>query len=93
MDSGESEQQEPIINNKMQENITVTLRYGLTNTVTRSFPEDTTVSDVLSDRSILAALSAPEAVSAVANGVTLDGSNNLHGLGTITLEQQASSKA
>lgn len=77
----------------MQENITVTLRYGLTNTVTRSFPEDTTVSDVLSDRSILAALSAPEAVSAVANGVTLDGSNNLHGLGTITLEQQASSKA
>ena len=93
MDSGESEQQEPIINNKMQENITVTLRYGLTNTVTRSFPEDTTVSDVLSDRSILAALSAPEAVSAVANGVTLDGSNNLFGLGTITLEQQASSKA
>jgi hypothetical protein len=93
LDSGESEQQEPIINNKMQENITVTLRYGLTNTVTRSFPEDTTVSDVLSDRSILAALSAPEAVSAVANGVTLDGSNNLHGLGTITLEQQASSKA
>lgn len=93
MDSGESEQQEPIINNKMQENITVTLRYGLTNTVTRSFPEDTTVSDILSDRSILAALSAPEAVSAVANGVTLDGSNNLHGLGTITLEQQASSKA
>lgn len=93
MDSGESEQQEPSNNNKMEENITVTLRYGLTNTVTRSFPEDTTVSDILADRSILAALSAPESVSAVANGVTLDGSNMLHGLGTITLEQQASSKA
>ncbi len=93
MDSGESEQQEPSNNNKMEENITVTLRYGLTNTVTRSFPEDTTVSDLLADRSILAALSAPESVSAVANGVTLDGSNMLHGLGTITLEQQASSKA
>jgi len=93
LDSGESEQQEPSNNNKMEENITVTLRYGLTNTVTRSFPEDTTVSDILADRSILAALSAPESVSAVANGVTLDGSNMLHGLGTITLEQQASSKA
>lgn len=93
MDSGESEQQEPSNNNKMEENITVTLRYGLTNTVTRSFAEDTTVSDILADRSILAALSAPESVSAVANGVTLDGSNMLHGLGTITLEQQASSKA
>jgi hypothetical protein len=77
----------------MQENITVTLRYGLTNTVTRSFPEDTLISDILSDRSILAALSAPESVSAVANGVTLDGNNSLYGLGTITLEQQASSKA
>jgi len=72
---------------------TVTIRYGLTNTVTRSFPYDATVADILSDRSILAALSAPESVSAVSGGETLSGSDLLNGFSTITLEQQASSKA
>ncbi len=72
---------------------TVTIRYGLTNTVTRSFPYDATVADILNDRSILAALSAPESVSAVSSGETLSGSDLLNGFSTITLEQQASSKA
>lgn len=72
---------------------TVTIRYGLTNTVTRSFPYDATVADIFNDRSILAALSAPESVSAVSSGQTLSMSDPLNGYSTITLEQQASSKA
>jgi sulfur carrier protein ThiS len=71
----------------------VTIRYGLTNSVTRSFDEGVTVHDVLADRSIRAALSAPEAVVAVSNGDTLLGDSLVENYDSITLEQQASSKA
>lgn len=71
----------------------VTIRYGLTNSVTRSFDDGVTVSDVLADRSIRAALSAPEAVVAVSNGDTLRGDSLIENYDSITLEQQASSKA
>jgi len=77
----------------MDNNNTVTIRYGLTNTVTRGFSNEATVRDLLADRSILAALSAPESVSAVSNGVTLSPDAYVGGYTTITLEQQASSKA
>jgi len=80
-------------NTTMNEETTVTVRYGLTNTVTRSFGSERTIGDLLSDRSILAALSAPESVVAVCNGCTLSSSEYLHDYSTITLEQQASSKA
>lgn len=72
---------------------TVTLRYGLTNTVTRSFNDNTTVGDILTDRSILAALSAPESVNAVSGGETLAHDEYISNYNAITLEQQASSKA
>jgi sulfur carrier protein ThiS len=71
----------------------VTIRYGLTNSVTRSFDEGVTVGDLLQDRSIRAALSAPEAVVAVSNGDTLRNSDLIEDYDSITLEQQASSKA
>ena len=72
---------------------TLTIRYGLTNSITRSFSTDTRVSDILTDTSVLAALSAPESVSAVSNGQTLSRDMYVSNYDTITLEQQASSKA
>ena len=72
---------------------TLTIRYGLTNSITRSFSTDTRVADILSDTSVLAALSAPESVSAVSNGQTLNRDAYVNNYDTITLEQQASSKA
>ena len=77
----------------MESTHTLTIRYGLTNSITRSFSTDTRVSDILSDTSVLAALSAPESVSAVSNGQTLGRDMLIGNYDTITLEQQASSKA
>lgn len=70
-----------------------TVRYGLTNNITRSFGANTTVGELLHDRGILSALSAPESVVAVANGRTLSSDEYVSNYGNITLEQQASSKA
>jgi hypothetical protein len=72
---------------------TVTIRYGLTNSVTRDFDDSATINDLLVDSAVRAALSAPENVRAVSNGQTLDGHNYVTGYSSITLEQQASSKA
>ena len=72
---------------------TVTIRYGMTNSVTRDFDNEATVRYLLNDNSLRAALSAPENVRAVSNGETLDSSDYVTGYSTITLEQQASSKA
>ena len=77
----------------IMEQHTLTIRYGLTNSITRSFSPDTRVADILSDTSVLAALSAPESVSAVSNGQTLNRDAYVNNYDTITLEQQASSKA
>jgi hypothetical protein len=72
---------------------TTTIRYGMSNTVSRSFDIDTTVGSLLNDRSILGALSAPEGCVAVSNGVTLSADSLVVDYSTITLERQASSKA
>ena len=79
--------------NNQSSGTATTIRYGLTNNITRSFGANTTVSDLLHDRGILSALSAPESVVAVANGRTLSGDEYISNYGNITLEQQASSKA
>lgn len=71
---------------------TVTIRYGMTNSVTRDF-NDATIGDMLNDRSIRAALSAPENVRAVSGGQTLDSDDYITSFSSVTLEQQASSKA
>ncbi len=72
---------------------TVNIRYGLTNQVTRDFDSETTIRELLADRSILAALSAPESVTAVSGGETLSAGDYVSDYVSITLEQQASSKA
>jgi hypothetical protein len=71
----------------------VTLRYGMTNEIRREFDEDSTIADVLNDRTILGALNAPEGCVAVSNGITCDTCNSLSDYTVITLEKQASSKA
>lgn len=72
---------------------TVTIRYGMTNSVTRDFDDEATIGDMLNDSSIRAALSAPENVRAVSGGQTLDSDDYITSFASITLEQQASSKA
>jgi hypothetical protein len=74
---------------------TVTIRYGVTNTVTREFSDELTISDLVSDRNILGSLNAPEGCVAIYNGNSIQsnaGVEDYDGL-QITLEKQASSKA
>lgn len=72
---------------------TTTVRYGMSNAISRAFDIEYTVGNLIADRSILGALSAPEGVVAVANGVTLDSGALVSDYSSITLEKQASSKA
>mgnify|MGYP003628549303 CR=1 FL=1 len=74
---------------------TVTIRYGMTNSITREFEEDSTIGSILADRGILGALNAPEGCVAVASGENLSNDDYVHNSAgtTITLEKQASSKA
>ena len=73
----------------------VTIRYGVTNTITRDFDNETTVSDLLSDRSLLGALNAPEGGVALSGGaqVSRDSFSSDFSGGTVALGKQASSKA
>jgi hypothetical protein len=72
---------------------TVTIRCGMTNSITRSFEDTETIGDMLACTSIRAALSAPENVVAVSGGATLNTAEYVSTYESITLEPQASSKA
>jgi len=72
---------------------TTTVRYGMSNTISRAFDIEYTIGDLIADRSILGALSAPEGVVAVSNGQTLNSDMLVSDYSSITLEKQASSKA
>ena len=78
---------------EFMDNNTITVRYGMSNSVSRSFNEDYTVGSLLRDTSILGALSAPEGCVAVSNGQTLSNDSYVADYSSITLERQASSKA
>ena len=75
------------------DNTTITIRYGMSNSVSRTFDENYTISSLLRDTSILGALSAPEGCVAVSNGQTLSNESYVADYTSITLERQASSKA
>ncbi len=72
---------------------TTTIRYGMSNSVSRSFDIEATIGSILNDRSILGALSALGGCVAVSNGVTLSHDALVDDYTSITLERQASSKA
>ena len=74
------------------DNTTITIRYGMSNSVSRTFDENYTVGSP-PDTSILGALSAPEGCVAVSNGQTLSNDSYVVDFSSITLERQASSKA
>jgi len=75
----------------MNENTTI--RYGMSNSISRAFDTEYTIGNLIADRSILGALSAPEGVVAVSNGETLNPDMLVMDYTSITLEKQASSKA
>jgi len=81
------------MSSEFMDNNTITIRYGMSNTMTRSFEENYTVGSLLRDTSILGALSAPEGCVAVSNGRTLSSDDYVADFSSITLERQASSKA
>tara|TARA_R110001592_G_scaffold73141_1_gene223407 strand:+ start:524 stop:754 length:231 start_codon:yes stop_codon:yes gene_type:complete len=74
---------------------TVTIRYGVTNNITREFDSEMTVGQLLSDRSLLGALNAPEGCVALVGGTQLSSDTYLDDFSgeTVTLEKQASCKA
>ena len=71
---------------------TITIKYGLSNSITKSVDDDSTVEDVI-DGSTLAALNAPEGIAVVRNGNTLSEDTSLYDGDVIYLEQRSSSKA
>ena len=89
----ESNEYDRDVNKNFMDNNTITIRYGMSNTVSRTFDENLTVGSLLRDTSILGALSAPEGCVAVSNGQTLSNESYVADYSSITLERQASSKA
>ena len=81
------------VNQNFMDNTTITIRDGMSNSVSRTFDENYTVGSLLRDTSILGALSAPEGCVAVSNGQTLSSDSYVADFSSITLERQASSKA
>lgn len=81
-------------NNKITQgnNMNITIKYGLSNSITKSVDDDSTVEDVI-DGSTLAALNAPEGIAVVRNGNTLSEDTSLYDGDVIYLEQRSSSKA
>lgn len=70
-----------------------TINYGVSASITRDFDDEVTIGDLLSDKTVLGALGAPESVRAIANGETLDNDDTVSDYRTITLEKQAAAKA
>lgn len=89
----ESNEYDKDVNKNFMDNTTITIRYGMSNSVSRTFDENYTISSLLRDTSILGALSAPEGCVAVSNGQTLSNESYVADYTSITLERQASSKA
>lgn len=65
----------------------------MTAELAKDFNDDYTVADLLADTAILGFLSAPESVSARADGETLDGDDLVSEYRVIYLEKAASEKA
>ena len=71
----------------------VTIKKGLSATISREFDSDYTIGDLLADRSVLGALGAGENVRAVSGGETLDNDDYVNDFSVITLEEAAAKKA
>ena len=74
--------------------ITVTIKYGATNTMTKEVESGILFEEIITD-SLLAALNAPESVVAVVNGDTYEMDDEIPAGAsyTINLERQSAKKA
>lgn len=70
----------------------ITIKYGISNSITKSVDSESTVADVI-DGNTLAALNAPEGIAVVRNGDTLSEDSSLYDGDVIYLEQRSSGKA
>ena len=70
----------------------ITIKYGISNSITKTVDDDSTVDDVINSNT-LAALNAPEGIAVVRNGNTLSEDTSLYDGDVIYLEQRSSSKA
>lgn len=73
--------------------ITVTIRNGISNSITKEYNQGSVVGDILEDTALLGVLNATENMSAVSDSETLDLDDKLYNGQVIYLESRASSKA
>jgi hypothetical protein len=73
--------------------ITVTVRYGLSNELTREFKEGTTVGSVLGDPNIMAALGMGSNVVGKIDGSTMEMNHRLEDGDEMDVEVRANTKA
>lgn len=73
--------------------INVTIKYGLTRSVSTEVPVGTTARDLIRDPNIRASLGNPENVKIVIDGETVPDRTTLSNNDVIVLEKQASQKA
>lgn len=73
--------------------ISVTIRFGSTNELTREFAAGTTVGSVLSDRNLQASLGFGGNVQAVVDGQVQQSNSPLTDGDVVTIETKANSKA
>lgn len=73
--------------------ITINIRFGATNELTKELPEGTTVAALLANQSVKVGLGFGDNVQAVVNGSILSGSTVLDDGDAVTIESKANSKA
>lgn len=73
--------------------IEITLKFGISNSVTRGYKAPVTLRSILSDASVRAALQCGENVTAIDNGVTISIDAQITSSKVIRLETAAASKA
>lgn len=73
--------------------IKVTVKYGLTRSVTIEKEIPVSIGDILCDENVMAVLGAPESVMAVINGVAVGDDHYVNDGDVIQLEKQAAQKA
>jgi len=69
------------------------ISYGLSNVIEKEFDREYTVGQLLRDRSVLSVLNAPENVTAVSAGETLNAGDYVADYRSITLSKEAADKA
>lgn len=73
--------------------INVTVKFGATGSVNKSFTDPITVGEIINDSNLRAFLGYPESVAAVIDGETVSQDTYVNDCDEILLEKQAAAKA